>query len=69
MKGVIMNHQNFQEAIEQLSTNEGMNSEEIKSHFNLSKEEIKAIQNNPLMLTVVPRPTNNCCCCCYQSDN
>jgi len=61
-----MVHQEFQEAIEQLS--EGMNSEEINNHFNLSKEDMSAMQSyNPLIQAVTPRPF--LCCCCYQSDN
>ncbi len=63
-----MIHQNFQEAIEQISTDDKMDSEEIKSKFNLSEEEMKAIQNSPLMQTITPR-TTALCCTCYQSDN
>ena len=64
-----MVHQNFQEAIEQLLTNEGMDSEEIKKHFNLDEKDMTAVQpDRPLMQTVVPQPTNYCCCC-FQSDN
>ena len=63
-----MSHQNFQEAIAQLSTNEGMNSKEIKSHFNLNEEDMMAMQSyNPLTQKVAPRPV--ACCCCMQSDN
>ena len=64
-----MVHQEFQEAIEQLS--EGMNSEEIRNNFNLSKEDMLAMEShNPLMETVAPRPTAGyCCSCCFQSDN
>ena len=63
-----MVHQEFQEAIEQLSTSEGMNSEEIKSQFNLSREDMSAMQSyNPLIQATAPRPI--LCCCCYQSDN
>ena len=67
-----MNYQNLQEAIEQISTDEDLSSEEIKNKFNLTEEEMKAVQNSPLMQTVTPRPTSACssaCCCCYQSDN
>ena len=64
-----MVHQNFQEAIEQLSTNEGMDSEEMKKHFNLNEEDMKAMQSyNPLIQAVAPNPTI-LCCCCWQSDN
>lgn len=64
-----MVHQDFQEAIAQLSTNEGMNSEEIKSHFNLNEEDMMAIQSYNPIQAITPRPTGYCCCCCYQSDN
>ena len=66
-----MSYQNFQEAIEELSTNEVLSSEEIKSHFNLSKEDMMALKpHSPLMETVTPRPVAFCfCCCCFQSDN
>ena len=32
-----MGHQNFQEAIEELSTNENVNSEEIQSKYDLNE--------------------------------
>lgn len=65
-----MVHQNFQEAIAQLSTDEGMSSEELKNHFNLSKEDFLALESHSsLMETVAPRPTAGYCCTCYQSDN
>ena len=65
-----MIYQNLQEAIEQISADEVLSSEEIKSHFNLSEEDMTSMQSyNPLMQTVTPRPTSGCCCCCYQSDN
>ena len=66
-----MNHQNLQEAIEQFSTDENLSYAEIKSKFNLNEEELKVIQNNPLMQTVAPRSVAFCagCCCCFQSDN
>lgn len=64
-----MSHQNFQEAIEQLSTNEGMSSEEMKSHFNLNEDDMSAMQSyNPLIQAVTPRPVI-LCSCCFQSDN
>ena len=63
-----MGHQNFQEAIAQLSTNEDVNSEEIKSHFNLNEEDMRAMKSyNPLMQTAVRAPI--LCSCCWQSDN
>ncbi len=67
-----MIHQNLQEAIEQISADEVLNSEEIKSHFNLSKEDMMAMKpHSPLMETVTPRPVGfcTCCSCCWQSDN
>jgi len=64
-----MSHQNFQEAIEELSSGELVKYEEIKNRFNLTEEEMKAVQNSPLMQTVTPRPTASCCCTCTQSDN
>ena len=64
-----MSHQNFQEAIEQLSTNEDMSSEEMKSHFNLNEDDMSAMQSyNPLIQAVTPRPIT-LCSCCFQSDN
>lgn len=63
-----MNHQNFQEAIAQLSTSEGLESEAIKSQFNLNEEDMRAMQShNSLIQTVVPRP--GLCCCCVQCDS
>ncbi len=66
-----MIYQNLQEAIEQISADEVLSSEEIKSHFNLSKEDMMAIikPHSPLMETVTPRPVSYCCSCCWQSDN
>lgn len=64
-----MDHQNFQEAIAQLSMNAGANSDEIKSRFNLNEEDMMAMQSSSsLIQAVVPRPTI-LCCCCFQSDN
>ena len=63
-----MNHQNFQEAIAQLSTNEGLESEAIKSQFNLNEEDMSAMQShNSLIQAAAPRPI--LCCCCDQCDN
>lgn len=60
-----MSHQNFQEAIEQLSMNESLSSEEIKGKFNLSEEDMMAMNSyNPLIQSVTPRPAELCCCCC-----
>ncbi len=64
-----MIYQNLQEAIEQISADEVLNSEKIKSKFNLTEEDMKSMQPyNPLMQTVTPRPVA-WCCTCYQSDN
>ena len=59
-----MVHQNFQEAIAQLSMNEGMNSEEIKSHFNLNEEDMMAIKSDNSLLNSATRPTPILCSCC-----
>jgi hypothetical protein len=59
-----MNHQNFQEAIAQLSSNEGLNSEEIKNRFNLNEEDMSAMQSDNSRVNSVTRPTPILCCCC-----
>jgi len=65
-----MEHQNFQEAIAQLSTNEGMDSEEMKKHFNLNEEDMMAMQSfTPLAQAAKPVSFTPLCCCCLQSDN
>ena len=64
-----MEHQNLQEAIGQISTDGNLSFEEIKDKFNLSEEDMKAVQNSPLMQAVTPRPADPCCCSCLQSDN
>ena len=65
-----MEHQNFQEAIAQLSTNEGMDSEEMKKHFNLNEEDMMAMQSyTPLVQAAKPVSAIPLCCCCWQSDN
>ena len=59
-----MGYQNFQEAIAQLAMNEGMNSEEIKSKFDLNEDDMMAIKSHdPLIQAVIPRPILPCCCC------
>ena len=60
-----MSHQNFQEAIAQLST-EGLNPEEIKSQFNLNEDDMMAIKSyNPIIQgKTTPDPGGWCCCCC-----
>lgn len=62
-----MDHKNLQEAIEQLSSNQGMNSEEVKSNFNLNENDMMAMQSHSSTQKVTPRP--GYCCCCFQSDN
>ena len=60
-----MVHQNFQEAIEQLSKNEEMSSEGIKSKFDLNEEEMKAMNSNNTLIQGATQPTaGSCCCCC-----
>ena len=66
---------NFQEAIEKLTKdgnyrNDLFNDvEKIKKEFNLSNEDLVAMQSyNPVMQTTTPRPTAMCCCC-WQSDS
>jgi len=59
-----MAHQNFQEAIEQLSTDEGVNSEEIKSKFDLNEDDMVAMQSNPLIQGATQPAPGSCCCCC-----
>ncbi len=44
-----MVHKNFQEAIEQLSTNEDVNSEEIKNQFGLNEEDMRAMNSDTLI--------------------
>ncbi len=59
-----MVHQNFQEAIEELSTNGNVNSEEIQSKFDLNEEDMAAMHSNPLIQGVTqPAPGFSCCCC------
>ena len=64
-----MVHQDFQEAIAQVSK-EGMSSEEIKSKFNLSSKEMAAMNaSNSKMQPAATRNPALCSCCCYQSEN
>ena len=57
-----MGYQNFQEAIAQLAMDEGMNSEEIKSKFDLNEDDMMAI--NAYTPQSATRPTPNLCCSC-----
>ncbi len=67
-----MIHQNFQEAIEQISTDEDsrgtllLNPDEIRAKFNLNEEEMMAMKsyNLPIQGVTQPAPGNCCCCCC-----
>ena len=58
-----MVHQNFQEAIAQLSTNEDLNSEEIKSQFNLNEEDMKAMKSYNPLIQATSAALLLCCCC------
>ena len=59
-----MSHQNFQEAIAELSTNGGLNPAEMKNQFNLNEDDMMAMKSyNPLIQAVTPRPVLPCCCC------
>lgn len=59
-----MSHQNFQEAIAQLSMNEGLSSEDAKGKFNLSEEDMMAMKSDKSLVNSVTRPTPILCCCC-----
>ena len=64
-----MVHQNFQEAIEQLSMNDGMSSKEIKNQFNLNEEDMNAVNSHNSVIKSATQPAPAWCCCCMQSDN
>jgi hypothetical protein len=57
-----MNHQNFQEAIAQLST-EQSNLTEVKNQFNLNEEDMMAMKSDNSLVNSVARPIFLCCCC------
>jgi hypothetical protein len=59
-----MDHQNFQEAIAQLSKNDGMDAGEVKNRYNLSDEDIHAIQSTDSFDNQKKRPVGGYCCCC-----
>ena len=59
-----MDHQNFQEAIAQLSKNDGMDAGEVKNRYNLSDEDIHAIQSTDSLDNPKKRPVGGYCCCC-----
>jgi len=66
-----MGHQNFQEAIAQLSTGEDFratllsNPDQIKTKFGLNTEDMKAIQSyNPTIQGATQPAPGWCCCCC-----
>ena len=59
-----MDYQNFQEAIAQLSKNEGMDAGEVKNRYNLNEEDIKAIQSTDSLDNTKKRPVANYCTCC-----
>jgi len=58
-----MVHQSFQEAIEQFSKDEELNSEEIKNKFNLKEEDMQAMNAGTLQGATKPNP-GYCCSCC-----
>jgi hypothetical protein len=65
-----MVHQDFQEAIEQLSTNEDLrdamvsNPDEVQSRFGLSEEDMMAMKSYvPSMESTTPRAIGYCCSC------
>ena len=59
-----MVHQNFQEAIEQLSSEE-LSSEEIQNKFNLNEEDMMAVNSyNTLIQSATKPAAGSCCCCC-----
>jgi len=58
-----MIHQNFQEAIAQLST-EQSNLTEVKNQFNLNEEDMRAMKSDNSLVNSVTRPTPALCCCC-----
>ena len=67
-----MVHQDFQEAIEQLSTDKDLrdalisNPDEVQSRFGLSEEDMMAMKSYvPSMETKTPRPVGYCCTTCW----
>jgi len=58
-----MVHQNFQEAIAQLST-EQSNLTEVKNQFDLNEEDMRAMKSDKSLVNSVTRPTPILCCCC-----
>jgi hypothetical protein len=59
-----MVHQNFQEALEQLSMNENVNQEEIKNKFDLNAEDMAAIISHNSLGEGATKPAAAACCCC-----
>ena len=57
-----MSHQNFQEAIAQLST-EQSNLTEVQNQFNLNEEDMMAMKSDNSLVNSVTRPIILCCCC------
>jgi hypothetical protein len=67
-----MVHQDFQEVIEQLSTDEDLrkalisNPDEVQSKFGLSKEDMMAMKSYvPSMESTTPKAVGYCCCCTF----
>lgn len=60
-----MVHQEFQEAIAQLSSENGMDSEQVRNQFNLNSDDMSAIQSYESQAqSVAPRDPGLCSCCC-----
>jgi hypothetical protein len=65
-----MAHQNFQEAIEQLSNVEDFrttllsNPDQIKSKFDLNAEDMTAINSQNSLIEGATKPAPGYCCCC-----
>ena len=59
-----MVHENLQEAIAQLSTEDNMDSEEVKNRYNLSMEDISAIQSSESNVQTAPKRYPGLCSCC-----
>jgi hypothetical protein len=65
-----MAHQNFQEAIEQLSNVEDFrttlqsNPDQIKSKFDLNAEDMTAINSHNSLIEGATKPAPGWCCCC-----
>lgn len=70
-----MEFANLEKAIERITEDQDYckeimtNVDKLKKDYNLSEEDMLAMQTyNPQMQTFTPRPTAFCCCC-LQCDN